>query len=99
MTREDLITKERHQKSSTYGHVKKLFLESEFQHKGNNQMKKNVNSKQILQFSQLQQIQNIKFLQILHRKGQNKIWCQFSLLGQEPAFKFSLGKVRYRYSS
>ena len=23
---------------------------------------------------------------ILLRKGQNKIWCQFSLLGQEPTF-------------
>ena len=45
MTRENLISKERHQKSPTYGNVAKLFLESEFQHKGNKQMKKNVNSK------------------------------------------------------
>ena len=42
MTRENLITRERHQKSPTYGHVAKLFLESEFQHNGNGneQMKK-----------------------------------------------------------
>ena len=38
----------------TFGHVTKLFLESEFQHKGNKQMerkkekKNNVNSKQTL---------------------------------------------------
>ena len=30
----------------TYGHVTKLFLESEFQYKGNTQTKKNVNSQQ-----------------------------------------------------
>ena len=30
--------------SLTYGHVAKLFLESEFQHKGNKQMKKNAYS-------------------------------------------------------
>ena len=48
MTRENLISSEWHQKSPTYGHhVTKLFLESEFQHKGNKQMKK-VNSKQNL---------------------------------------------------
>ena len=32
--------------SPTYGHVTKLFLESEFQHKGNIQTKKNANSLQ-----------------------------------------------------
>ena len=40
MTKENLISKERHQKSPIYGHVTKLFLESEFQHKENKQMKK-----------------------------------------------------------
>ena len=40
MTRENLISREWQQKSPTYGHVTKLFLESEFQHKGNKQMKK-----------------------------------------------------------
>ena len=40
MTREKLICRERHQQSPTYGHVTKLFLDSEFQHKGNKQMKK-----------------------------------------------------------
>ena len=32
--------------SPTYMYVTKLLLESEFQHKGNEQMKKNVNSQQ-----------------------------------------------------
>ena len=40
MTRENLILREWNQKSPTYVHVKKLFLELEFQHKGNKQMKK-----------------------------------------------------------
>ena len=40
MTRENLISRVLHQKSTTYGHVTKLFLESEFQHKENKQMKK-----------------------------------------------------------
>ena len=40
MTKENLISKERHQKSRIYGHVTKLFLESEFHHKENKQMKK-----------------------------------------------------------
>ena len=51
MTRENLISGERHQKSPTYGHVTKLpvYLESEFQHKGNKQMQKNpANSQQNL---------------------------------------------------
>ena len=42
-----------------------------------------------LRFSQQQQNPNIKFLQIIHRKRQNKIWCQFSLLGQEPTCKIA----------
>ena len=41
MTRENFISRELHQKSPTYGHGIKLFLESEFQHIGNKQMKKN----------------------------------------------------------
>ena len=32
----------------TYGYVTKLFLESEFQHKGNKQTEKNANSQQNL---------------------------------------------------
>ena len=34
MTTEKLISREGHQKSPTYGHVAKLFLETEFRHKG-----------------------------------------------------------------
>ena len=48
MTREKLISRELHQKSPTYGHVIKISLESEFQHKGYKQTKKNANSQQDL---------------------------------------------------
>ena len=44
MTTEKFINRELNQKSSTYGHVTKLFSESEFQHKGNK--RKNANSQQ-----------------------------------------------------
>ena len=37
MTSEKLISRERYQKSPTYEDVAKLFLESEFQRKGNKQ--------------------------------------------------------------
>ena len=40
MTIEKLISRELHQKSPTYGHVAKLFLESEFQAKEINKRKK-----------------------------------------------------------
>ena len=45
--------------SPTYGYVTKLFLESEFQHKGNKQTK-NMNSHQNLAVSWQEQIQKIK---------------------------------------
>ena len=86
MTREKLIFRERHQKSPTYGHVTKLFLESEFQHKGNKQMK-NANSKQNLAVFLVATDSEHKTIQILQRKGQTKIWTKLSLLGQEPTFK------------
>ena len=40
MTRENLISRECQQKSSTYEHMEKLSLELEFQHKGNKQVEK-----------------------------------------------------------
>ena len=48
MTGEKIISRERDQKSPTYGygHMTKLFLESEFQQKGNKQTKKNSYSQQ-----------------------------------------------------
>ena len=42
-----IVFRERHQMSHTFGYVTKLFLESEFQHKGNKQ-KKNANCQQNL---------------------------------------------------
>ena len=86
-TRENLISRERHQKSSTYWHLTELFLESEFQHKGNTQTKKKVNSKQNLAVFSPATDSEHKIIQILHRKGQNKIWTKLSSLGQEPTFK------------
>ena len=47
MTRKKIIFRDWHQMSPTYGYVTKLFLELEFQHKGNKQMK-NANSQQTL---------------------------------------------------
>ena len=60
MTREKLISRESHQKSPTYRYVAKLFLESEFQHKGHKQTKKKkpLLSK-ILRFSRQQHIQKL----------------------------------------
>ena len=55
--------------SPTYGHVTKLFLESEFQHKGNKQKKKK--HSKILQFSGLEQIQKIKVFKYYTEKDKN----------------------------
>ena len=46
--------------SPTYGYVTKLFLESEFQHKGNKQTKKTCIFSKTLGFSWQEQIQEIK---------------------------------------
>ena len=59
MTRENLISIDWHQKSPTYGHVTKFYLESKFQHK---RMKTTSVLSKLLRFSQQQQIQVIKLL-------------------------------------
>ena len=87
MTRENLISTEWHQRSPTNGHVKKLFLESEFQHKGNKQATKNVNSQENIAFSSAATDSDHRIIQIIHKKGQNNIWTELSSLGQEPTFK------------
>ena len=88
MTREKkLIFREWHQKTPTYGQVRKLVLESEFQQKGNKQMKKMRILSKILRFSWQEQIQIIKLFKDYTEKYNNKIWPQLSLLGQEPTFK------------
>ena len=86
MTRENLISRELYQKSPTYGHVTKLFLESEFQHKANKQME-NVNSKQDIAVFSAATDSEHKIIQILHRKYKNKMWTELSSLGQEHTFK------------
>ena len=59
MTTEKLISSEWQQKSPTYGYVAKLFLESEFQHKGIKHTKKTQILSKILRFFRQQQIQKI----------------------------------------
>ena len=78
--------------SATYGHVTKLFLGSEFQHKGNKQMKKSEFSAKSCIFlgkiKKKRQIQKINlFKYYTHRRGQKKKWKKLSSLGQEPTFK------------
>ena len=60
--------------SPTYGYVTKLFLESEFQHKGDKQTK-NANSQQNLAGFLVGTDSQNKNIQILHRKVQ-KIFGQ-----------------------
>ena len=48
---------------------------------------KNANSKPYLGVFLAATDSEHKIIQILHRKGQNKIWTELSSLGQEPAFK------------
>ena len=77
MTKGNLISREWHQKSPLMD-VKKLFLESEFQHKGNKQTVKNVNSQQNLAFFSAATDSKHKIIQILHEKGQSNVWTELS---------------------
>ena len=73
--------------SPTYGHVKKkLFLESEFQNKGDKAHKKMRILGKILRFSWQEQIQKIKLFEYYTEKYK-KNWTKLSLLGQKPIFK------------
>ena len=54
--------------SPSYGYVTKLSLESEFQYKGNKQMKKTRILSKILQFSWQEQIQKIKLFKYYTEK-------------------------------
>ena len=58
--------------SPTYCHVTKLFLESEFQHKGNKQMKKMQILSQILRFSWQEPILKLKSFKYYTEKDRNK---------------------------
>ena len=57
------------------------------QRKYTNENKTNANSKQNLAVFSVATDSEHKIIQILHRKGQNKIWTELSSLGQEPTFK------------
>ena len=54
---------------------------------------KNINSKRNLAFFSAVTVSEHKIVQILHRKGQNKMWTQLSSLGQEPTFKAVIIKI------
>ena len=78
--------------SPAYGHVTKVFFESEFQQKGNKQKKKKKKKKKktrilskVLRFSWQEQIQKIKLFNYHIEK--DIISTKFLLLGQEPTFK------------
>ena len=58
--------------SPTYGYVTKLFLESEFQHKGNKQNEKTQILSKILRLSWQEQIQKIKIFQYYTEKDKKK---------------------------
>ena len=81
--------------SPTYGHVTKLFLESEFQHKGNKKNDKTQISSKILQFSWQLQIQKIKLFKCYTKKYKIKIWTKLSSLGQERTFKLTCAVKHY----
>ena len=66
----------------------KLFLEPEFQHKGNKQTKKANSRQNFALFSAATDSENIN-IQILHGKRETEICTVLSSLGQEPTFKAS----------
>ena len=72
--------------SLTYGYVTKLFLESEFQHKGNKQTKTTRILNKILRVSSQEQIQKIKIFKYYTEKDKKNIWKKLSSLEQEPTF-------------
>ena len=76
----------------------KQFLELEFQHKGNKQTK-NANSEQNLADFLAATDSEIIIIQILHRKGQIKIWTEMSSLGQESTFKVETRKSQASFKS
>ena len=80
----------------TNGHVAKLFLELEFQHNGNKQMKKTRLLSSLAVFSAATDSENI-IIQIQHGKGHiKKIWTELSSLGQEPTFKSKQELCKWR---
>ena len=86
MTREKLISRELHQESSTDGLLAKLFLESEFQCKGNKQTKKRKFSAKFCSFLGSNRFRNYNY-SYTTRKRTNKKMTELSWLGQEPTFK------------
>ena len=76
----------------------KLFLESDFQRKGNKQRKKTHSQQNLVAFSAATDSEII-IIKILHGKGQIKNWTGLSSLGQEPTFKAPNKNCRRRHFS
>ena len=70
----------------TYGHVTKLFLESEFQHKGNKQTKKRKFSAKSCSVLGRNRFRKQNYFKYYTEKDKEKIWTTLSSLGQEPTF-------------
>ena len=96
MTREKVIFRECHQNSPTYGHVTKVFLELEFQHKGNKQKKKGEFSAKSCIFLGRNRFREQNYLNA-KQKRTKKYWTDLSLLGQEPTFKKSKRRGSQHY--
>ena len=64
----------------------KLFLELEFQRKGNKQTETGLIISKLLRFFRQERIQEIKLIKCYTEKDKKK-WTDLSLLGQEPTFK------------
>ena len=72
--------------SPIYGQATKLFLESEFQHKGNKQTE-NTNSQQNLAVFLGGTDSENEFILILYSNGHKNFLTKLSSLGKEPTFK------------
>ena len=81
-----LISSELHQKSPTYGHVAKSFLESEFQSKGNKQTKKRKFSTKSCGFLGSNRFRNNNYLNTTRKRTNKKNWTKLLSLGHEPTF-------------
>ena len=85
---------EQHQKSPTYGHVTKLFLESESQHKGNKQTKQCKFSAKSCGFLGSNRFRKLNYSNTKLKRTKT-IWIELSLLGQkslEQMTKFTSAK-------
>ena len=82
-----IFFREWHQMSPTYWHVAKLFLESEFQHRGNKEMKKCKFSARSCGFLGKNRFWKTNYLNTTQKRTEKFFWTKLSSLAQEPTFK------------